>query len=134
MSKNCLWLNVWVAYEVFKGVIGGNLWARLHFCIFSTGPQRSDGIMENLDFMNTTFMKINMTPLREAFCGNGKMINRSNISMTQRKKNSYMEIPISFGRTWDSWVITFCIMTMELFLACPLLYHNTVLEGVNREQ
>ena len=52
MSKNCLWLNVWVAYEVFKGVIGGNLWARLHFCIFSTGPQRSDGIMENLDFEN----------------------------------------------------------------------------------
>ena len=29
-----------------------NLWARLHFCIFLTGPKRRDGIMENLDFEN----------------------------------------------------------------------------------
>ena len=83
-----------------------------------------------------------MTPLTvpKAFCGIGKIYDRSNISVTQRKKNSniLLYLPISFGRTWDSWVITFCIMTMELFLARPLLYHKKVVresrEGVNREQ
>ena len=28
------------------------LWARLHFCIFSTGPKRRDGKMENNNFEN----------------------------------------------------------------------------------
>ena len=33
-------------------VLFGYLWARLHFCIFSTDPKRRDGAMENLDFEN----------------------------------------------------------------------------------
>ena len=89
--------------------------------------------------MNTTLMKTNMTPLQEAFYGNGHMINLSNISMTQRKKISNInqkrsKIPTRFGRTWDSWVITFCIMLTELFLACPLLCRKEVQMEVNQEQ
>ena len=84
--------------------------------------------------MNTTLMKTNMTPLQEAFYGNGHMINLSNISMTQRKKISNIQIPTRIGRSWDSWVITFCIMRMELFLARPLLCRKKVKEEVNQEQ
>ena len=37
---------------MFLKVLFGYLWARLHFCIFSTDPKNRDGPMDNLKFEN----------------------------------------------------------------------------------
>ena len=56
----------------------------------------------------------------KAFCGNGKQIDQSVTLMDQLKK-AFLRTKVN-GLSLDSWVITFCIMAMELFLAHPWLY------------
>ena len=55
----------------------------------------------------------------KAFCGNGKQIDQSVTLMDQLKK-AFLRTKVN-GISLDSWVITFCIMAMELFLAPPWL-------------
>ena len=59
----------------------------------------------------------------KAFCGNGKQIDQSFTLMDQLIKALMITWTVLMvnGQNLDWWVITFCIMAMELFLAHPWL-------------
>ena len=71
--------------------------------------------------INTTLKKSNMKQVK-AFRGNGKQIDQSVslMDLIEKALMNPMKTKVN-GQNLDSWVITFCIMAMELFLAHPWL-------------